>query len=325
MTNTDQAGPPLEMAAEQHTTEAFTLLGNETRLDILLALWEAYDPRAEDNTVPFSQILVDVDIRDPGNLSYHLEKLDGQFIRQHAEREGYELRESGLLIVQSIIAGAGIQDVTVPTTPIDQRCPFCDAPTAIGYRDGVVIHACTQCDGAAPEQVETDGFLSAVRFDPAGLHDRTAEEIRAASRVAVFRRVQSLFDGLCPTCSGPVDGVLNGCTDHDPAGNCANCGTKFPVWAHFQCRVCKNHSVASPKSLVLFHPAVISFYDDHGVSTRTRADEYESVRRVSTLIDDHEQELVSVDPPKAVVRASREEDTIQLTFDANASVVDVRR
>ncbi|MWG33949.1 DUF7351 domain-containing protein [Halomarina oriensis] len=311
-------------AAGPHAVEAFALLGSETRLSILLALWDEYDPHTNDNTVPFSRIFERVDHDDRGNVSYHLTKLKGQFVQQHTERGGYELRETGLKLVRAVIAGAGVQDVELPPTEIDQLCPFCESPTVISYRDGVLFHTCTECDGTGQAQTDTEGFLSAVPFDPAGLADRTPEEIRAASTVAALRQVQSLFDGLCPACSGPVESRLECCPDHDPSGDCEHCGRRFAVWAQFQCRICKNHSTTSPKSLVLFHPAVISFYDDHDVSTRIRADDSESVRRVFGLMDDHEMELASRDPPRVVVRVVREE-TVCLTFDETADVVDVYR
>lgn len=323
-----RVGSPLEAAAGAagpHATDAFTLLSNETRLAILLALWEEYDPHSSDNRVPFSTIFDNVEYDDPGNLSYHLEKLEGQFVRQHTEREGYELREPGLKLVRSVIAGAGVQDVRLEPTEIDQECPFCSAPTTVSYTDGVVITACTECEGAVPEQTETDGLLSAVPFNPAGLEDRTPEEIRAASRVAALRQVQSLFDGLCPACSGPVDGWLECCSDHDTTGHCENCGRTFDTLARFQCRICKNHSTTSPKGLALFHPSVIAFYDDHGVSTRIQAEDFESVKRVYDLMDDHDMEIISEDPLRVAVTACLEGDETSLVFDETVSVVDVRR
>jgi len=47
MANSNPTESPLEAAADftgSHAVDAFKLLGNETRLAILLALWEAYDP-----------------------------------------------------------------------------------------------------------------------------------------------------------------------------------------------------------------------------------------------------------------------------------------
>lgn len=134
-----------------------------------------------------------------------------------------------------------------------------------------------------------------------------------------------MFDGLCPTCSGPVDGWLECCADHDSTGICENCGTRFDAWAHFQCRVCKDHGNASPKTLVAFHPAAISFYDDHGVSIRFRADDFESVKRGFDLVDAHEMDLVAEDPPRVDVTIDHDGDDLRLTFDETVTVVDVRR
>lgn len=328
MVDTKPTESPLETAAGAagpHAPEAFALLGNETRLAILLALWESHDPGATDNTVPFSRIFEHINHDDPGNLRYHLEKLRGQFVRQHADREGYELRDPGLKLVRAVIAGTGVQDATLDATEIDQPCPFCGAPTTVRYQVGLVVWACTECAGPTPEVTDTDGFLSAIPFEPAGLADRTAKEIRAASWVAARRQVQTLFDGLCPACSGPVDSWLECCTDHDSTGICDHCGRKFSSWARFQCRICKNHSVSSPKGLALFHPAVIAFYNDHGVSTRVQADDFESAGRVFSLMDDHRIELIGEEPTRVAVTASFDEDEICLTFDKTASVVDVRR
>ena len=162
-------------------------------------------------------------------------------------------------------------------------------------------------------------------FDPAGLAERTAEEIRAASRVAAWRQTQIMFDGLCPACSGPVDAWLDCCPDHDPTGICEHCGTKFAVLARFQCLICKNHNVSSPKALAMFHPDVQGFYAKHGVSTRIHAGDFESVKRVFDLMADHRVNLIDEESPLAAVTASVADDEIRLTFDETARVVDVRR
>lgn len=324
MADADATELPLETpagAAGSHATDAFALLGNETRLAILLALWEEHDPHADDNAVPFSRIFDRVDYDDPGSFRYHLRQLEGQFIRQYGEGGGYELRVPGLKFIQVVIAGAGVQDATREATEIDQPCPFCGASTAIRYQEGLVVQVCTQCEGVTEENVP--GFLSAVPFDPAGLAERTPQEIRAASRVAAWRQTQLMFEELCPACSGPVDSWLDCCRDHDPTGICGRCGTKFAVLARFECQVCKNHNVSSPKALAMFHPDVQGFYATHGVSTRIRADDFESVKRVFGLMDDHRIEIVAEEPPRAVVTAAVDDDEIRLTFDESARVVDV--
>lgn len=312
-------------AAGNHTTEAFKLLADETRVAILLALWEEYDPHADDNTVSFSRILDRLNYDDPGNLRYHLEKLRGQFVQQQAEGEGYELRETGMKLVRTVIAGAGAGETMMSPTEIDQPCLLCGAPTVIGYRDGCLYWSCTECEGPTPEATDIEGFLSATPFDPAGLTDRMPEEIRLASLAKTRHKLQLMFDGFCPDCSGSVESWLTVCTDHDSTGICEHCGKKYAAWVRFQCRVCKRHGVSSPKILALFHTAVIAFYDDHGISIRIQADEFENAHRAFEYMHDHGMELVSESPPRVQVIAALDGDEIRLTFDETASVVEISR
>lgn len=327
MTDQDAATLPLDATigvAGPHASEAFALLGNETRLAILLALWEDHDPHVVDNTVPFSELFDRVEYDDRGSFRYHLEELKGQFITQRAPGEGYELRVPALRFIQAVIAGAGVQDASLQSSQIDQPCPFCGALTVIHYNEGLVVHACTSCDGVSTEG-PVEGFLSAVPFDPAGVTDRATEEIRAASRVAAWHQTRIMFDGLCPACSGVVDGWIEHCEEHDSSGICVRCGAKFAVLARFECRTCKNHNVSSPKALALFHPSVAAFYDVHGVSTRFKADDPESVRRVFDLMADHQVKVTAERPLEATVTISCGGETLEVMFDETASVIDVHR
>jgi hypothetical protein len=327
MPETTPTESPLESAAGAagpHTTDAFALLADETRLAILLAIWEEYDQHADDNAVSFSRIFDRVDYDDPGNLRYHLKKLEGQFVERHDDDGGYELRLPGTKLVRTVVAGAGVGEATLERTEIDQPCLICDAPTAISYRDGHLYWTCTECEGVAPDRTATVGFLSVLPFDPAGLQERTPEEIRVASLAVERREIQSMFDGFCPDCSGTVDGRLVCCPDHDADGVCETCGRKFAVWAQFRCAVCKRGASLSPKTLALFHPAVVAFYHDHGLPIRIHADRLDRARRIFDRMHDHEMELVSTSPPAVAVTATMDDDEIRLTFDESVSVVDVR-
>ncbi len=91
---------PLNTVAErvgEQTADAFEILGNETRLAILFALWEAMDPGSplsepSDPAVSFSDLKERVGIRDSGQFNYHLDKLVGPFVDQ--SEEGYTLTNS---------------------------------------------------------------------------------------------------------------------------------------------------------------------------------------------------------------------------------------
>ena len=310
---------------EETTAEAYALLGNETRLAILLAIWEAQVPLAEDNAVSFSWVFERAPIDDRGNFSYHLDQLEGRFITQHEERGGYELLIPGLKLVRTIVAGTGVQEATVEPTPVDQPCPLCGGATLISYRQGVVFLECTACAGLAPGKAEIDGVLNAVYVEPAGVAERTPEELHTASVAATLAKARSFFDGVCPTCSGPVDSWLEVCADHEADGGCAECGLREPAVARSLCRVCKDFGGGTLKRFALFHPAVVSFYDDHGVSTRVTADDHEAARRVYRLIYDHTVEPLSVEPPRAAVTVELDGEAVRLTIDETVAVVDVDR
>jgi hypothetical protein len=325
MVDADSAESPLEAAAGAagvHATEAFGLLGNETRLAILLALWEAYDPAADDNIVSFSELFERIDYDNAGNFSYHLNQLDGQFIRKRTDPEGYELRDTGLALVKTVIAGAGVADTSLRPVEIDRPCSLCGAATAVSYEDGVLYQVCTDCEGIAADPDLPDGYLNATPFHPAGLTDRGPVELVAAAEVAAYRHMQTMVEGICSACSGPVDASLETCADHESDGVCESCGRAHAFWARFQCRVCKDHHVTTPAVLSVFHPATIAFYYDHGVAPRWHAREFTGLRQVGVQEADHEMTLVAEEPPQVEVTIELDGDELGLTFDETVAVID---
>lgn len=326
MAEKDSTNSPLEAAAGaagQHATDAFALLGNETRLAVLLALWEEYQPDENDNALPFSALHEHVGYDNPGNFSYHLEKLKGQFIQQSKAGDGYELRTAGLKVVQSVIAGAGVAETRLERTEIPLECSHCGASTAVLYEDETLFHVCTACEGNISRDDLPDGQLNAMRVDPAALTGRSPEELLAVAGVTAYRHMRTMFEGLCSACSGPIDASLSVCADHDAGDVCGNCGRKHAIETRFQCRVCKDAHATTPTMLVLFHPATVAFYHEHGVSTRWHADDFESITRTMKLVTDHEMAVVSEDPPRVAVTVSRDGDKLRLVFDETATVVDV--
>ena len=330
MNRSDSAGSPLERApgvAGGRATAAFELLGDETRLAILLALWDASEPHAEDDGLSFTDLRDRVGIRQGGQFNYHLDKLVGRFVRK--TDEGYGLRRSGRKLVQSIIAGTGIEDPVLEPTPIDAPCPFCDAPTAITYERHYVYRVCTECDGDVdPGSEHPRGSLSGWTFEPTGLSGRTAEDVYTASTLKTFARIGLRFEGICPDCSGTVEWSFEVCADHDASsdGTCPECGRKRAVVAREACTVCKSAGVGSPAIKTLLHPAVVSFYYDHGIEVGfTGNTDYTDVVRTLQLVEGFEEEVRSTDPVRVRVTVSHDEDELRLLLDEALNVVEVDR
>lgn len=76
----DDDAPLARRSVGEQATEAFALLGNETRLAILGALCERIDPVESDVAVRFSELCDRVVTTDSGQFTYHLERLTGQFV-----------------------------------------------------------------------------------------------------------------------------------------------------------------------------------------------------------------------------------------------------
>lgn len=316
---------PLEAAGDtagSRAIDAFGILGNKTRLSILLALWETYDPFAEDNAVPFTELRDRVGLPHGSEFNYHLDKLTDQFVRKTGD--GYELRHAGLRIVQTVIAGAGLEDPSLEPTAIDSECNLCGAPTALTYEDQLLYVVCTECDGFLGHKDDfPDGAHNAQLLEPAGLTNRSPDEIYKAAR-AKDRLHNGPLRGVCDVCSGPMTASLDICQNHATEGACPNCEMIQPAVARFQCSVCKRRHLAHPVSLVRLHPVGIAFYWEHGVPLLYEGD----VRDMPGYPDRDgsertDREVISVDPPRVRVTIQLGDDELQATVDGDLAICDV--
>lgn len=325
MGDTRSIDSPLEAAAGtvgSRAVEAFSVLGNKTRLSILLALWEVFEPFKDEIAVPFSELRDRVGMRDSGQFNYHLDQLEGHFVEK--TDDGYVLRNAGHQIVRTVLAGAGIEEHSFESADIDVDCDLCGAPTKITYEDEWLYIVCTECDGHWGGRNDLpSGVLAGGEFPPAGFTDRTPEQVWQANYIAINQAQESSVEGVCSACYGPMERSLDICNDHTDEGVCDNCGRRSEVMAQFRCRVCKNYHGAPPRTIVKHHPAVISFYYERGIPLQYGIEDIESSRRAGTRINEHEQELISEDPPKVRVTARYEGDILELTLDRDLAVIDV--
>lgn len=189
---------------------AFSLLGNETRIEILHALWAAYDPHEDANAASFSDLYEHSRIEDTGNFNYHLDQLLGHFVTE--TDEGYQLTEPGFRVARAIVAGTATEDPTLSATPLDRSCLRCDGTVEIAYDGGTTKLRCTDCEGFWSRQ---DGTIASFSLPPEGLRDRDPDEILDATIVYALHRLNTMDDGVCPACGGPVDATLTVCDAHD--------------------------------------------------------------------------------------------------------------
>lgn len=336
MDSSDPIPSPLEAAsgaAGPHATEAFKLLGDETRLAILLALWEEYDPSAGNNPVSFSTLYERVGVRDSGNFSYHLDKLLGHFVEEIDG--GYRLRHSGLKVIRAVIAGSGMEDRRLPPSEIPRSCYHCGGSVELVYDEERLYQICSECEGnigpSSTERAPVGTLVVYDDFNPAGLVNRSVGEVFVAGTIEYVHGVKLLIRGVCPECSGRIDESLQICESHDAQSGelCPECGTSMrggwnEARVNYICSVCK-HSGSYPAWAAVFdHPEVVSFYYDQGVSMTFGLDDPTECGRLW----DHfkkEQSLISTEPIRIRVTASCNGNELHLTLDGDLEVVQIER
>lgn len=281
--------PRMERSADPTPpAEAFEVVANEIRLDILRALFDVEEPRS------FSELRDDAGGYDSGRFNYHLSRLDGRFVRNGDA--GYELTFAGRRIVGSIRSGIYTEQVTMD--PVDSgRCPFCDGQLRATYEEETVEIQCADCEqtvsmfGAPPTLL--DGF------------DRT--ELPLALSRWVVTNFQRAVQGFCSNCSGRTrlssTEKLQG-VEHilGVAYTCDVCGLSFKVPAG---------------AVVLGHPDVVAFHHNHGIDIRETL-----VWEIPWIFEEHATE-VNGDPFEVRVTPAMDGDRISLVLDENMSVISV--
>lgn len=313
--------------------EVFELLGHETRLAILHALWEAsrtpekyygsedaeeWYPGAD--AVSFSDLRKHVGMRDGSQFNYHLQKLVGRFV--HETDDGYVLGRTGHRIVSIVQAEEFTEEIVFEEEPIDVPCPLCGGEvvleTGTDRTLDFLFWRCTDCDGLRRVPGVPSGVLGIMdSLSPAGFRDRTPGEVLQALLTWTIHRETMAIQGVCPDCTGPVETSLVRCEDHDREEGrvCDSCGTVFEIRFLSICDLCYLPWVTPSERHVLTHPTVHEFYRDHGYEPK--GIDWPLVR-AETIAD---QTLVSEDPIRIRTTIVIDETGLDVILDETGTVV----
>lgn len=267
--------------------EAFSLLGDETRTDVLYELWET-----DREPLAFGEIRDRLGSPDSGRLNYHLNELEGHLLAR--DDGGYRLTQAGLEVVRAIMAGTVTRRPAVDSVRIDGECVECGG-TLVGRYDGRFVVECGDCG----ETVMWN------EFPPAGLDDRTP----AAAAVAFDRwtrhRFRLAMDGVCPNCAAEMAASVVDPDDGDPASEhrCPNCRyeARVPLFAH-----------------ALYHPAAVSLLYEDGVDVARMP-----YWRLRALADDVVAQEISEDLWRVETTVSTDERSLTVTLDGDLEVLAV--
>ncbi|XVH32322.1 ArsR/SmtB family transcription factor [Haloferacaceae archaeon DSL9] len=245
--NTDVVDVPPAEGDALTPAEAFALLGNDTRIEILQALLEAGDGT---RPVSFSELYGRVGLRDSAHFNYHLKKLTDHFVRK--TDEGYVFRSAGWKVVRAVFAGSFTDRETLDPFPAGGRCydPDCGGALEAWYADEFLTIACADCDTVHVN----------FSFPPGGLDDRSPEELLKAFHHHVRHHYCLAADGVCPECMGRVESTVSTDTDYAP----------LDVQVTHACVRCRNRLHGSVGLNLLDNGDVLTFHAARGVDLSTR-------------------------------------------------------
>lgn len=299
--------------------DAFSVLGDETRMQIVQTLGETNGP------VPFTELRDQVGLRQGSQFNYHLDKLVGHFVEK--SDNGYDLTQRGRRVVEAVLSGAVTEDPELEPRVLDQACYHCGAAVEVGYLQERVGLYCTECDGNYGDTANRDdvvddtesGLLGYLRLPPAGVQGRSAEEVLAAAFTWGDLQFMARGSGICPRCSASLAESVAVCTDHDASnGVCVACTNRYAVQHHARCTNCIYETAGLFMLSLLANTELLSFLTSRGLNPVSATAELE----VYAVTGDYEEEVISTDPFEARFTFSTDGESITLTVDDDLNVVE---
>lgn len=274
--------------------EAFSLVGDGTRVRILEALWHV-----EGGPVRFSTLYEMAETDNTAQFNYHLNRLEGHFVRK--TDAGYELRTAGENVVRAIVAGSFNAHPRLDPFRTGDDCTQCGGVLVATYDDEQLAIDCRSCGRKHGE----------YSFPPGGLLGREDDEVLTAFDQRVRHLHCLAKDGVCPECSGRMR------TELVRGGDCC---LDTDLHAEYVCEQCR-HSLCSTIGLALLDQSpVVAFYRDHGVDLGTTP-----YWRLDWCVSDEYTTVRSTDPWRIDVSVRLRGEALTVTLDGQLRIVDSRR
>ena len=229
------------MTSESSTApgDAFAALGNEVRISILRTVADAVEEQGDG--LRFKAIYDRVDVDSTSQFSYHLDRLEGAFLRK-SDGE-YVLTQAGERVVRAVRSGAYDERPSFEPTTIEGDCPSCGATTlSVAYRDSLLTVACASCESTV------------VTYDlpPAASEGRSTTALLHSCNRRAHHEYSTALQGTCSTCGGKTTVDVRESERHDGytcLAACDQCGLR--LFAPLEVRL-------------FYHPAVVAFYWERG-------------------------------------------------------------
>lgn len=290
----------LECAVESEhclrPARAFSLLGDETRVRILEALWQGGDGPAS-----FSALYDAVEADNSARFNYHLRQLTGQFVRK--TEEGYALRTAGENVVRAIVAGSFNAHPTLDPFETGDACTQCGETLVARYEEEKLAVECPACGVGHGEYA----------FPPGALLGRDRPEILSAFDRRVRRLHRLARDGVCPECSGRTRTSIV----RESEGECC---LDVDLRAEYECQQCRHARCSTIGLSLLDRTPVVAFHRDHGIDVDAIP-----YWRFDWCVGDAGTAVRGTDPWRIDVSISIDGDVLRTTLDGDLALLDASR
>jgi hypothetical protein len=293
--------------------DAFSEIGHETRVEALSLL-------GSEGSCSFSTLFEASDSDTSAGFAYHLRQLADRFVRQRDD-ERWELTAAGREAARIVASGELTHSVDHEAVSLAAACPLCQAEALqLSVSDSTAEVDCRGCGQS----------VTKLPVPPSG-HVRDEDDFPAALDTYHRNRIQTFVDGVCPDCGGPVEttpelvdpaettpesvdsaeaapgSVDSAETDAEPlvaqlTSSCTQCPASFDCQATLA---------------VLDHPAVVSFYDDHGRDVTERP--------VWNVGPEWRERVLSTDPWCLLVQTRLDDEVLELYVGGDGAVHEHRR
>ena len=248
--------------------ELLDLLGDDTRMAIVRALWERFDfsnyVTENREGVPFGALREAAGVADSGNFNYHLGLLTGLLIERR--EDGYVLSPLGYNLMGAIDKYADYDYETREPRVLADPCPLCDGDLLAEYRREIVAVRCVDCGGLAD-----GGNFTFVELSNAGATDLAMDEMLDAATHSMFSKLRLSLDGTCWECYASPERTIRRCDDHQVQSNglCQACDRRFASAITLRCPTCGTAGQGPLVEYALVTPAVAAFFDERGIGPTT--------------------------------------------------------
>ncbi|WP_232703537.1 DUF7351 domain-containing protein [Halobacterium wangiae] len=286
---------------------AFSLLADETRVRIIKELGNAtVSPDTGIPRLSYVDLKSRMNVRDSGRFNYHLQKLLGNYVAK--EESGYRLRWPGMVLYRALVAGllTSQADLSIDRFSVGTDCHRCGEPVEAHLYETLFRVRCWSCDANYTDiYVPTQGLVGKT----------PGEKLRTVHRRS--RTVLSAMTaGQCPWCANEVaveirsgEGTLPSL--HDTRD--------LDVYAIYRCTNCTGFHYLPVSQVLLYHPATMAFYHDHGKDL-TEIPKW----KLRWAVTDDTTEIRETDPWSFIVRIPLADDEFVAELDDNLDVVDTR-